>query len=128
MARQSRINGGSGGERHEVVLLTPDDRSAQTGLATEFVMPPKRTTADGSSIELWPWRIAWSPDGSYLLYVAWTFPNGCCGAGTIEQTVVVAAPTDADAPAVVLGDNILSYDSDDTMRVQFQIWGRLPSD
>ena len=87
------------GERHEVVLVTPDDRSAQTGLAKEVVMPTERTTADGSSLELWPWRVTWSPDGKSLLYVAWTYPNGCCGAGTVEKTVMAAVPTDPDAPA-----------------------------
>jgi dipeptidyl aminopeptidase/acylaminoacyl peptidase len=112
------------GERHEVVLLTPDDRSVQTGLANEVVMPQRRTTADGSSVELWPWRVTWSPDGKHLLYVAWTYPNGCCGEGTVEQTLMVAVPTDPGAPAVILADNILSYDSGDTMRVPIQIWGR----
>jgi Tol biopolymer transport system component len=123
IAYQRRVRG----ERHEVVLVTPDDRSAQTGLANEVVMPQKRT-ADGSSVELWPWRVSWSPDGRHLLYVAWTYPNGCCGEGTVEETLMVAVPTDPDAPAVVLADNVLSYESGDTMRVPFQIWGRLPSD
>ena len=91
-------------------------------------MPTERTTADGSSHELWPWRVTWSPDGKSLLYVAWTYPNGCCGQGTVEQTVMAAVPTDPDAAAVILADNVLSYDSDDTMRVPIQIWGRLPSD
>jgi hypothetical protein len=112
------------GERHEVVLVTPDDRSAQTELAREVVMPMERTTADGSSLNLYPWRVTWSPDGAYLLYVAWTFPNE-----TDEQTVVVAVPTDPDAPAVVLAelDGIVAYDGyDDTMRVPLQIWGRDP--
>ena len=41
----------------------------------------------------------WSPDGAYLLYVAWTYPTA-----TSEQTLVVAVPTDHDAPAVLLAD------------------------
>lgn len=113
-------------EKHEVVLVSPDDRSGQTGLAREVVMPTERTISGGSSLNLYPWRVTWSPDGRYLLYVAWTFPNG-----TGEQTWVAAVPTDPDAPAVVLADmdGIAAYDfSDDTMRVPTQIWGRLPSD
>jgi len=115
------------GERHGVGLVTPDDRSAPTGLAKEVVMPTERTTADGSSLELWPWRVTWSPDGKSLLYVAWTYPNGRSGAGTVEKTVMAAVPTDPKAPAVILADDVLAYDSDDTMRVPIQIWGRLPS-
>lgn len=120
IAFQRRISG----ERHAVVLVTPDDRSTQTGLAREVVMPQTRTTADGPSLELWPWRVSWAPDSKHLLYVAWTFPNGCCGAGTVEETLMVAVPTDPAAPAVILSDNVLAYDSEDSMRVPFQIWGR----
>ena len=90
-------------------------------------MPTERTTADGSSLELWPWRVTWSPDGKSLLYVAWTYPNGCCAAGTVEKTVMAAVPIDLDAPAVIVADKVLAYDSEDTMQVPFQIWGRLPS-
>jgi Tol biopolymer transport system component len=121
IAYQRRV----GSERHEVVLVTPDERSAQTGLANEVVMPTERAIADGSSLNLYPWRVTWSPDGTYLLYVAWTFPNEAD-----EETWVVAVPIDQDATALVLADvdGILSYDSGETMRVPIQIWGRLPSD
>ena len=108
------------GERHEVVLVTPDDRSAQTGLAREVVMPMERTTSDGSSLNLYPWRVTWSPDGTYLLYVAWTYPPE-----VIEQTVVVAVPTSPEAPAVILADTgeIGAYDfAEGAMRVPIQVW------
>lgn len=120
IAYQRVITGSA--EKHEVVLVTPDDRSAQTGLANEVVMPKERKTADGSSLELFPWRVTWSPDGTYLLYVAWTYPNQ-----TDEQTWVVAVPTVQDATAVLLADvdGIVAYDFyDDAMRVPIQIWGR----
>jgi len=110
-------------ELHEVVLVTPDDRSEQNGLASEVVLPIERTTADGSRLELFPWHVTWSPDATYLLYVAWTFPIGCCDEGTVERTVVAAVPTDADAPAVLLAgiDGIGPYDGDTTF-VPIQIW------
>ena len=113
------------GERHAVVLVTPDDQSAQTGLAGEVVMPMERTTADGSSLSLYPWRVTWSPDGTYLLYVAWTYPTE-----GIEQTLVVAVPTDPDAPSVVLADidRIGPHDfAGDAMRVPLQVWQRRPA-
>src|SRR5688572_6642159 len=117
IAYQRVIAGSS--EKHEVVLVAPDDRSAETGMANEVVMPTERTTADGSTIELFPWRFTWSPDGAYLLYVAWGTP----------VSGLVAVPTDLDAPAVVLAemDAIVAYDGyDDTMRVPSQVWGRDP--
>jgi Tol biopolymer transport system component len=122
IAYQRVIAGSS--EKHEVVLVTPDDRSALGGLANEVVMPQERTLASGARVTLWPWRVTWSPDGSYLLYVAWSSPNA-----SSEPTSVVAVPTDPGAPAVIIAqvDGILSYDSHDTMRVQFQTWGQLPA-
>jgi len=124
---RGRLIGGSG-ERQEIVLVRPDDRSEQTGLAREVVLPQVRTTTDGSSFELYPRRYSWSPDGSYLLTLGWTYPeNGS------EETWVVAVPTDPDAPAVVLGTDmggtgIGVYDyADDTVGVPIQVWQRLPA-
>jgi Tol biopolymer transport system component len=108
------------GERHEVVMVTPGDRSEETGLAREVVIPPFRTTPDGSGLELFPWRVTWSPDSKYLLYVAWS---------DVAETPIAAVPTDPNAPSVLLADvdGMVVYDGyDDTTRVPFQIWGRDP--
>jgi Tol biopolymer transport system component len=121
LAYQRRLS--SSGERHVVVLLTPDDRSAPSGLAREIVLPVERTTADGTRAALYPWRVSWSPDGSFLLYVAWTVP-GMPGAS--EERWAAAVPTDPGAPMVILADNALAYESGDTMRVQHQVWQPLP--
>ena len=119
-----RVITGSG-EKHEVVLATAGDRFEQTGSATDVVMPWELVTADGTSLRLYPWRVSWSPDGRYLLYVAWMYPDE-----RSEETWVVAVPTDPDAPAVILADmdGIAADDSDDTMRASTQQWGRSPSD
>jgi len=112
-------------ERHEVVILTPGDRSQETGLAREVVIPP-----DDIDTGLFPWRVTWSPDSRYLLYRAWSYPNGyptaCCGLEFFEQQSWVAVSADLDGPSVVLTetDAGLAYDSPDTMRVPIQIWGR----
>jgi Tol biopolymer transport system component len=121
-----RCPGSCSGERTAVVLLTPDDRSAQTGLANEVELPMERTTVDGLSLELFPWRVIWSPDGTYLLYVAWTYDYE----GAAEQTLVVAVPRDVEAPAVVLadGDGIGASDfSGGAMHVPIQVWQRRPA-
>jgi hypothetical protein len=112
---------GGPGEKHSVVLVRPDDRVERTGLARQVVLPSRRTTAGGASVDLYPWRATWSPDGRFLLYVAWTYPDA-----TTERTVVAAVPTDPGAPIVVLADadGIVGYDSPDNMRVPIQVWGR----
>jgi Tol biopolymer transport system component len=104
IAYQRVIDGSA--EQHEVVLVTRDARSV-------VVMPREVTTADGSSLTLYPWRVTWSPDGSFLLY----------GAGDRFVSVPVAE----GAPAVVLADmeGIVAYDVyPDAMRVPIQMWGR----
>jgi len=106
------------GERHEVVLLSPDERSDQTGLATKVVIPPTRRPGE----QLFPFRVTWSPDGEYLLYVAWT---GGLPAG------IFAVPTDSDARVLLLSDleGIKVHDGyDDTTFVPIQVWGRGPSE
>lgn len=115
-----------GGERHEVVLVKPDHQPTEDGTAAEVVMPSERTTTDGSSLQMWPWRVTWSPDGAYLLYVAWTYPTE-----DAERTVVVAVPTEPSAPVAVLAGvaGIGAYDfADGAMRVPIQVWQRLPGD
>ena len=52
---------GCNGERHEVVLVNVAD-------GTETVIEPP--TADGR--EWYPFTVSWSPDGTTLLYAAWT--------------------------------------------------------
>jgi len=109
------------GERHAVVLISPDERSTQTGLANNVVIPPSQT---GGS-PLFPFRVTWSPDGEYLLYLAWTVGAGGLPAG------LIAVPTDEDAESVLLSDleGIEVYDGyDDTTFVPIQTWGRRPSD
>lgn len=106
-------------------MVTPDDRSQQTGFAREVVIRP-----DDIDRGLFPWRVTWSPDSKYLLYRAWSYPNGypraSGGEEFVEMQSWVAVPTDLDGPSVVLTetDAGLAYDSPDTMRVPIQIWGR----
>lgn len=114
-----------GGERHEVVLVTPGDQSDDTATPREVVVPAYQTTADGSGGNLYPYRVTWSPDGAYLLYMAWGEGEGSGWPGGL-----VAVPPDPGEPAVVLDDleNMVPYDGyPDTTLVPIQTWGRSPS-
>ncbi len=113
------------GERHEVVLVTPGDRSEGTATPPEVVIPTFQETGQGSGGDLFPFRVTWSPDGVYLLYQAW----GDFGSG-LSEVFLVAVPTDPDLPAVILAgpENIVPYEGyPDTTLVPIQTWGRSPS-
>jgi Tol biopolymer transport system component len=111
------------GEKHEVVLVMPDARSDETGLATEVRIPMFHDTTRGSG-NLFPYRVTWSPDGKYLLYLAW-------GDGMVNLSGLVAVPTDPDMESVVLslGVNFEPYEGyPDAPLIAIQTWGRQPSD
>lgn len=110
------------GERYVAVLVTPGDLGDDGATPREVVIPAPQVTVRGYDYYLYPYRVTWSPDGQYLLYVAW---------GVSDTTVIVAVPTDPDRRPVVLAltENIVAYDGyDDTTFVPIQVWGRRPSD
>ena len=126
-----------GGERHEVVLVMPGDQSDGSVGPREVVIPSFQQTAEGSG-HMWPYRVTWSPDGKYLLYVAWTTDWTEAGAvapldgveGGVIGPGVVAVPTDPALAAVVLsrrGDLTVFDGYPDTLHVPIQTWSRLPA-
>ncbi len=110
--------GGGGGERSEVVLLTPGDLSDPSADPQEVVVP---ATENGSLGQLAPYRVTWSPDGRHLLMMAWGGPpHG-----------LLAVPVDPAGPPVVLSqvEGLVAYDGyDDSTFVPIQVWGRAPAD
>jgi Tol biopolymer transport system component len=109
---------GGAGERNEVVLLTPGDLSDPSAEPQEAIVPMTRNWSPG---QVSPYRVAWSPDGRYLLMWAWGGPpNG-----------LLAIPVHPAGPPVVLSrmDGLVSYDGyDDSTFVPIQVWGRAPTD
>ena len=107
------------GERHEVVLVSPGDPSDEGAVPAQVVIP-YQATARGSDGPFFPSRVTWSPDGEYLLYLAWD--EGASDA-------LVAIPADLDGPPIVVAKaaGIVSYDGyPDTTLVPIQTWGRAP--
>ena len=62
------------GEQHEVVLVNVAD-------GTETVIEPPK--ADGRA--WYPFTVSWSPDGTTLLYAAWSMDGGPDGAGRSDR-------------------------------------------
>ena len=117
---------GIGGEHSEIVLLTPGDLADASVPPREAVLP---VTARGSPDRVDPYRVAWSPDGQFLLMMAWGHPPGTSGSNV--DPFLVAIPVDAAMPAVVLSrmDGLVTGDGyPDTTLVPIQTWGRAPSD
>lgn len=109
-------------EKHEVVLVSARATSSEAGSAPEVVIPVVLGTADGAGRHLlFPWWVAWSPDGRYLLVRAW-------GASDTPGEFLVAVPIDRNRPTVLLADlpGMQVYDGHDTHSafVPIQTWGR----
>ena len=109
------------GERHDVVLVWPDDLSAD-GTPREEVVPLFERSADGSETWLTPYWVSWSPDGDYLLFVGWS-------AETDPLLGVVPVASGSPSDILVTEQDVAVYPVYDRGPfVPIQSWGRLPAD
>lgn len=109
------------GERHDVVLVWPDDLSAD-GTPREEVVPLFERSADGSETWLTPYWVSWSPDGEYLMFVGWS-------AETDPLLGVVSVASGSPPDILVTDQDVAVYPVYDSGPfVPIQSWGRLPAD
>jgi len=107
------------GERHDVVVVWPDDLSAD-GTPREEVVPLFERSADGSETWLTPYWVNWSPDGENLMFVGWS-------AETDPLLGVVPVASGSPSDILVTDQDVAVnpvYDSGPF--VPIQSWGRLP--
>ncbi len=109
-----RLATGSG-EAHEVVLVNVAD-------GTETVIEPPET--GGPDGRVWyPFTVSWSPDGTTLLYAAWSIEAKPLPGGM----GVIAVPADMPSDVTVLTDAIAPVaDSYSHGWAPIQMWGRQP--
>jgi len=116
----------AGGERSEVVLLTPGDLSDPAAEPREVVVPATSLAAEG---QLSSYRATWSPDGRYLLIMGWGGPQDGL-LDTSVDPVLLAIPHDLEMPSIVLSqmDGLVPYEGyDGSTFVPIQVWGRAPA-
>jgi Tol biopolymer transport system component len=109
------------GERHAVVLASVSDTQDGPASAQEVVITSPGT-ATSTARGLNPYRVTWSPDGQYLLYVAW---RG-------SENFVAAVSTDPEGPILELAglSGIVARDgyAEGSTQVPIQAWGIRASD
>jgi Tol biopolymer transport system component len=104
-------------EQHEVVLVNVAD-------GTETVIEPPQTDGPNGPVRWYPWTVTWSPDGTTLLYTAWSDAPG-----RTEQQGVIAVPADTPSNVTVLTDSDTdTFYPEHHQWVLIQNWGRLPVD
>lgn len=107
-----RICCGSG-EGHEVVLVNVAD-------GTQTVIAPPQTDGPTGPIQWYPWTVTWSPDGTTLLYTAWSRHRP----GMPELDAVLAVPADTPSNVTVLTGDDLHPEHHQVALIQN--WGRQP--
>jgi Tol biopolymer transport system component len=101
-------------EQHEVVLVTATG-DADSPIGNEVVMGPPRTQGADGPVWWFPSSVTWSPDGTQLLYTAWSEQ---------DSAGVIAVPIDTDKVPVVLNGEIAPGAYDGSPWVPTQQWRR----
>ena len=109
------------GERHDVVLVWPDDLSAD-GTPREEVVPLFERSADGSETSLTPYWVSWSSDGEYLMFVGWSAET--------DPLLGVVPVASGSPPDILVTDQDVTVNPvyDRGPFAPIQSWGRLPAD
>ena len=101
-------------EQHEVVLVSVAD-------GNQTVIEPPETDGPDGPVRWYPWTVTWSPDGTTLLYTAWSD-----ALGSTEQQGVLTVPADTPSDVTVLTDANRGGDGKTHQWVWIQLWGRHP--
>jgi Tol biopolymer transport system component len=101
------------GERHEVVLVNVAD-------GNETVIGPPETDGPNGPLSWYPSSVTWSPDGTTLLYSAWSE-----GDGPTTGVLAVRADTPTNVTVLTERSSLTGFVYDHSW-VPVQMWGRQP--
>jgi Tol biopolymer transport system component len=106
------------GERHEVVLVSVAD-------GNETVIGPPETDGPNGPESWYPFSVTWSPDGTTLLYSAWSHVGDGPLGGTPSGVLAVRADTPTNVTVVTESSSLTGFVYDHSW-VPTQMWGRQP--
>ena len=107
---------GLGGERHDVVLVNVAD-------GTQTIIAPPQTQTPTGPVSWFPYSVTWSPDGTTLLYIAFSVGEG----KPDPPSSVIAVSADTPSNVTVLPIDGYSLPGDYSHRwAAIQMWGRQP--
>ena len=106
------------GERHEVVLVSVAD-------GNETVIGPPETDGPNGPESWYPFSVTWSPDGTTLLYSAWSHGGDGPVGGTPSGVLAVRADTPTNVTVVTESSSLTGFVYDHSW-VPIQMWGRQP--
>jgi Tol biopolymer transport system component len=107
-----------GGERHEVVLVNVAD-------GNETVIGPPETDGPNGPESWYPFSVTWSPDGTTLLYSAWSHQGDGSLVGTPDGVLAVRADTPTNVTVLTERSALTDFVYDHSW-VPVQMWGRQP--
>ena len=84
---------------------------------TQTVIPPPETGGPSGPWRWYPWTVTWSPDGTTLLYNAWS--------SAPERDALLAVPADTPSDVTVLTDTG-AFQPGASPGVLIENWGRQP--
>ena len=106
--------------QHEVVVVSAGDDDPGIPAGTETVIPTVRS-GEGADSRLWfPTTVAWSPDSTTLLYLAWGQPYGWPDERTDGAFGVIAVPVTDASTSTVLYETTEGRDGYDVLATNSQ--------
>jgi Tol biopolymer transport system component len=120
---------GSCSEETEVVLLTVNSDDPLEPAGSQVVIPPPQTAGPDGPLWWYPNGVAWSPDGTTLLYYAWAEPADLADLEITNAIPngIVAVALDGETPPVVLSGALGAGVYSGYPWLPFQSWGRQPA-
>ena len=92
---------------------------------SETIIEPPETDGASGTESWYPYSVTWSPDGTTLLYSAWSHEGDGAVGGTPSGVLAVRADNPTNVTALTDSSSLTGFVYDHPW-VLHQMWGRLP--